>query len=84
VKDYVLARAGGICELCKKAAPFLRPNGEPYLEPHHSRRLSDGGPDHPRWVGAICPTCHRNIHYGKEGEILNAKLEEALALIEPE
>src|ERR1700746_1774493 len=23
------------------------------------RRLSDGGPDHPRWVVAVCPNCHR-------------------------
>jgi 5-methylcytosine-specific restriction enzyme A len=59
VREYVLARADGICESCSKLAPFSRPDGTPYLEPHHTRRLSDGGPGLPRWVGAICPNCHR-------------------------
>jgi 5-methylcytosine-specific restriction enzyme A len=53
VKDYVLARAKGRCELCKQTAPFTRLNGSPYLEPHHIRRLSDGGPDHPAHVAAL-------------------------------
>ena len=55
VRAYVLRRAQGRCESCDSPAPFLRAGGHPYLEPHHTRRLSDGGPDHPRWVGAICP-----------------------------
>jgi 5-methylcytosine-specific restriction protein A len=79
VREYVLARAAGVCECCKTAAPFHRKDGSPYLEPHHIRRMSDGGPDHPRWVGAICPTCHREIHYGAEGQRRNAALSEYLA-----
>ena len=59
VKAYVCARAKGVCEACGKAAPFLRTDGTPYLEPHHTRRVSDGGPDDPRWVAAVCPNCHR-------------------------
>lgn len=78
VREYVLARAGGRCEACGHPAPFSRDNGEPYLEPHHTRRLSDGGPDHPRWVGGICPNCHREIHYGKEGKKLNETLQRYL------
>jgi 5-methylcytosine-specific restriction protein A len=78
VRQYVLARAAGRCEACRKSAPFTRHNGEPYLEPHHTRRLSDGGPDHPRWVGGICPNCHREIHYGKEGSTLNEMLQRYL------
>ena len=78
VREYVLARADGRCEACGKPAPFARDSGEPYLEPHHTRRLSDGGPDHPRWVGGICPNCHREIHYGKEGKQLNEKLQRYL------
>ena len=78
VRNYVLARAGGQCEACGKSAPFLRDNGEPYLEPHHTRRLSDGGPDHPRWVGGVCPNCHREIHYGREGKKVNEKLQRYL------
>jgi 5-methylcytosine-specific restriction protein A len=50
VRNYVLARAEGNCEGCGSSAPFLRRDGTPYLEPHHLRRLSDGGPDHPAHV----------------------------------
>jgi 5-methylcytosine-specific restriction protein A len=82
VRDYVLFRAKGICECCKKAAPFKRKTGEPYLEPHHTHRLADGGPDNPAWVGAVCPNCHREIHFGERGEILNTNLMEFLEKIE--
>lgn len=82
VRAYVLARAGGTCESCGRPAPFARPDGSPYLEPHHTRRVSDGGPDHPRWVGGICPTCHKEIHYGANGRALNRRLQERLAQIE--
>jgi 5-methylcytosine-specific restriction enzyme A len=74
VKDYVLARAKGICEACGKEAPFKRANGEPYLEPHHTRRVSDGGPDDPRWVAALCPSCHREIHHGYGGNEVNLRV----------
>jgi 5-methylcytosine-specific restriction protein A len=67
VRDYVLARAKGVCEACDQKVPFLKKNGTPYLEPHHTHRLADEGPDHPEWVGAICPTCHRRIHSGQDG-----------------
>lgn len=79
VKDYVLSRAGGICESCVKPAPFITKGGSPYLEPHHINRLSDGGLDHPKFVGAICPTCHKEIHYGSMGEAKNNLLREAIS-----
>jgi 5-methylcytosine-specific restriction protein A len=82
VRDYVLARAKGACESCGVPAPFSRKDGSPYLEPHHVRRLSDGGPDHPRFVGGVCPTCHRRVHYGADGAALNAALEKKLASLE--
>jgi 5-methylcytosine-specific restriction protein A len=76
VKAYVFKRANGKCEACKQAAPFLRKDGTPYLEPHHIKRIADGGPDHPTSVGAVCPTCHRLIHHGKDGAKLNIELEQ--------
>ena len=82
VSQYVLSRAGGKCECCGVIAPFLRKDGRPYLEPHHIRRVSDGGPDHPKWVGAVCPTCHRSIHYGVEGEKQNETLRVHVAKLE--
>ena len=80
VKRYVLARAQGHCELCEKPAPFNRKSdGSPYLEPHHINRLSDGGLDHPKYVGAICPTCHRLIHFGVNGRQRNNELRGRIA-----
>jgi 5-methylcytosine-specific restriction enzyme A len=74
VRVYVLRRADGRCEGCGSPAPFNTPSGRPYLEPHHIRRLADGGPDHPRWVIALCPNCHREVHYGCDGALLNKSL----------
>jgi 5-methylcytosine-specific restriction protein A len=74
VKAYVLARAKGSCEGCDKPAPFIRSDGSPYLEPHHIRRVSDGGPDDPAFVIALCPNCHRFVHAGKQGPGYNAEL----------
>lgn len=82
VKAYVLKRANGHCEACGKPAPFLRKDGSPYLEPHHIKRVADGGPDHPNSVGAICPTCHRLIHHGEGGSKLNIELEQNVLKIE--
>lgn len=74
VVEYVLARAAGLCESCSEAAPFVRADGRPYLEAHHTQRLSDEGLDSPLFVGAICPTCHRRIHYGIDGSSVNEAL----------
>ncbi|UNC12844.1 HNH endonuclease [Acidiphilium multivorum] len=83
VRAYVLERANGICESCEQPAPFKRKsNATPYLEPHHIRRISDGGPDHPRWVAGICPTCHREIHHGLNGQVRNSQLSVRIAAIE--
>jgi 5-methylcytosine-specific restriction protein A len=78
VRDYVLLRARGHCEACGDAAPFQTLDGRPYLEAHHTTRVSDGGIDHPRFVGAICPTCHSRIHFGVGGKELNQMLMDAL------
>ena len=82
VKAYVLARAKGTCELCKQAAPFARIDGSAYLEPHHIRRLSDSGPDHPAHVAALCPNCHREVHLGQEGAAKNAALANIVLAVE--
>jgi 5-methylcytosine-specific restriction protein A len=79
---YVLARAQGNCEGCGATAPFLTIQDQPYLEPHHIRRLTDGGPDHPRWVVALCPNCHRRAHYSKNAADFNLRLEKVIADLE--
>ena len=82
VREYVLARAAATCESCGNPAPFARPDGTPYLEPHQTRKISDGGPDHPRWVGAVCPNCHKEIHHGAGREEKNRDLQDYLATLE--
>lgn len=74
VREYVLKRSDGICEGCQSVAPFLTKKGEPYLEPHHTTRVADGGPDHPAHVIALCPTCHRRVHYAEDCYSYNAEL----------
>lgn len=78
VRDYVLARANGYCEYSGEKAPFLSRSGDPYLEVHHIYRLSDDGPDDPRYVAAICPTLHRRIHFGVDGDVVNTELLEII------
>ncbi len=82
IKIYVKKRADGIYEGCGKEAPFVTPQGRPYLESHHVRRVSDGGPDYPRWVIALCPNCHRRVHHGQDGEEYNEQLGQKLGKIE--
>lgn len=84
VRVYVLRRAAGVCEGCGSPAPFTTPQGRPYLEPHHIRRLSDGGPDHPDHVIALCPNCHRRVHHGADGAAFNEELQrkiQSLAIV---
>lgn len=83
VRNYVLARAVGHCEGCQTAAPFIRKDGTPYLEPHHIRRVSDGGPDDPAFVIALCPNCHRRVHAGADGGTYNSQLLNSMEKIEP-
>ncbi|PSH68491.1 HNH endonuclease [Phyllobacterium brassicacearum] len=82
VRDYVVARAKGHCEGCEAPAPFHRPYGVPYLEPHHIRRLTDGGPDDPRHVIGLCPNCHRRVHSGADGTTYNLDLAKRMLAIE--
>lgn len=75
VKEWVLARARGFCEGCGRPAPFMRAgNSRPYLETHHIWRVSDDGLDAPEGVVALCPTCHRHVHYGAGGVEYNVRL----------
>jgi len=60
-----LARASGKCERCKNKAPFVRASdNSPYLEVHHVKSLVNGGEDSLENVMAICPNCHREMHFG--------------------
>jgi len=64
VRAWTLQRAQGYCELCSHPAPFQDDYDEPYLESHHITMLADGGADTPENTAALCPNCHRWLHYG--------------------
>lgn len=81
LKLYVIKRSKGICEGCSIQAPFSTRNG-PYLECHHVHRVSDGGPDHPTNVVALCPNCHRRAHYSVDAAIFNEALKAKAMLVE--
>ncbi|WP_157381328.1 HNH endonuclease [Burkholderia ubonensis] len=60
-----LRRAQGHCQECDEAAPFIRKkDGTPYLEVHHRVPLAQGGDDSPENAVALCPNCHRRMHFG--------------------
>lgn len=82
IRVYVLKRANGICEACGSTVPFITSTGRPYLEPHHIRRLSDGGPDDPRFVIGVYPNCHRQAHYGKTKIEFNQQLMKIISIKE--
>ena len=79
VKAWVLQNAKGICESCCEPSPFESYSGEPFLEVHHLRRLADKGSDTVTNAVALCPNCHRELHYGRNQE---AKLQAMYARIE--
>ena len=82
LKTYVRRRANGTCEGCGSPAPFKTTSGLPYLEPHHTRRLADGGPDDFHHVIALCPTCHRRVHHAHDRPEYNNTLKDRLKQIE--
>ena len=74
VRAWVLQRADDHCELCDTLAPFFTENNVAYLESHHIIMLSEGGNDTPDNTAALCPNCHRNLHYGITRENLQEQL----------
>jgi len=82
IRLYVLKRSTGLCEGCGSEAPFQTPAGNPYLEPHHTTRLADDGPDHPAHVIALCPNCHRHAHLANDATRFNERLKKRVAALE--
>ena len=66
VKAYVLQSAVGICQCCKTAAPFKTVSGTGNLEVHHIRPLAEGGSDTVQNTVAVCPNCHRALHWAED------------------
>jgi len=73
VRNYVLARAKGLCEWCG-AKGFETRSGSIYLETHHIQPLSESGSDTISNVIALCPSHHREAHFGKNAASLKKEL----------
>lgn len=73
VRDNVLTRSKGLCELCGKRG-FLTDSGSVYLETHHVVPLSEDGPDVESNVVALCPEDHRRAHFAAEKVEITATL----------
>jgi hypothetical protein len=71
----VLMRANGKCEMPGCTCPlFLRDDSSPYLEVHHVVPLGESGDDTLVNAAALCPHCHRELHFGKNRKTLRAAL----------
>jgi hypothetical protein len=70
-----LLRSNGKCEMpgCT-CALFLRDDDSPYLEVHHVLPLGEGGDDTLVNAAALCPHCHRELHFGKDKKTRRAAL----------
>jgi 5-methylcytosine-specific restriction enzyme A len=62
ISELAKRRANGKCQLCEQPAPFIKPNGEPFLETHHIEWLAKGGTDTIENTVALCANCHRKMH----------------------
>ncbi len=69
-----LRLANGHCELCEVKSPFKTKEGRDYLEVHHVIPLSKQGSDTVSNTVALCPNCHRMLHFGDNAEEMMAKL----------
>lgn len=76
---WVRKVAAGQCEACGNPAPFVRSDGVPYLEVHHIRPLSDGGPDTVDNAIAGCPNCHRRLHHAEDREVFRTSTIDKIA-----
>lgn len=62
IREFALRMAKGNCQLCENPAPFKDKKGNPHLEVHHIKFLSEGGEDAITNVIALCPNCHSKMH----------------------
>lgn len=82
VRLAVLQRADGRCELCDTEG-FRMDDGRLYAETHHVQPLAEQGADRVWNVVALCPTHHREAHYGSRRAEMKAQLLELLATMYP-
>ncbi|MFJ2483410.1 HNH endonuclease [Pseudomonas sp. NPDC087598] len=83
LRGWVRQQANGKCEGCGKAAPFKK-DGEPFLEVHHVKHMSQEGSDQPSNVVALCPNCHQRCHHSDDREDFTTWLYDNVGRLEKE
>lgn len=74
-----LARAKDQCEMLNCGSQlFQRDDNRSYLEVHHIVPLGEGGDDTLINAAALCPSCHRELHFGKLRFNKRAQLKSAI------
>ena len=75
-KDVVIARAQGQCEndQCSGMPPDVKNDGTPIFQVDHILQLSEGGPDQPDNMIALCPNCHSAKTLGKNKLEMTSRL----------
>jgi 5-methylcytosine-specific restriction protein A len=66
IRAWVLKNAEGRCEACNAISSFKTSDEEFYLEIHHMKPLSVKGTDSVTNAVALCPNCHRRLHYSSD------------------
>ncbi|MHB1300028.1 MAG: HNH endonuclease [Burkholderiales bacterium] len=61
LNSLAIARANGHCELCGLEAPFVMPDGLPYLEIFRVTSVPTDKNHETANIVALCPNCHRKI-----------------------
>jgi 5-methylcytosine-specific restriction enzyme A len=83
IRLFVIEQARGVCEYCRELG-FILPDGSHYLEAHHIIALAKQGPDTVDNVIALCPSDHREAHYGAKTVELEAKMIEIIKNRKPQ
>ena len=76
--EYEAELATASREGCAEDARFQGPHSSPSLEPQHTDRLADHGPDHPAHVIALCPNFDGRGHFARFRSLLNNSLKSKL------
>lgn len=84
VKAWVLVNSMGKCEGCESSAPFKDAKGYPFLEVHHMKHLASAGSDRVTNAVALCPNCHKAIHFSSKKDDLIRKIYRKIKRLVPE
>jgi 5-methylcytosine-specific restriction endonuclease McrA len=83
VRAYVQLRSGYRCEMpgCVYVG-FLKPDNTRYIEVHHIVPLGEGGEDSICNTAAVCPNCHKVLHFAANRDRLTHDLLQVVLTLE--